>query len=227
MVDEDYELLPQKEILKLKKDISKLRGKAPPEVLEEDRTERILDTMEKLSDSIENLNDIFNSTAEDIKLEERSEDLYMKKLEPLFDKVNKLIEQNEKIAKGMVALADMVNEQKAAMEDIEQSRREKRHEEHQKTVVNPMSMPKMPPQMRQSPMPPPPPMMPMPHRAAPIPQPPMRGGMPPPPGLRPSPMPMQRSAMPPPDIDINIAPSPGERKQGGGGFLSKFIKIKK
>ncbi len=226
MGEEEYELLPQKDVLKLKKEISKLRGKAPPEVKEEEKFERVLESMGSLSESIEGLNDIFQATAEEMKIEEKNEDLYMKKLEPLFDKVDKLVEQNEKIAKGMIAIADMVNEQKARMEDMEEHKPEKHHEER-KPVMSPMSMPKIPiPQER--PMPPPPPNMPPPGPPpgprGPMPPPPSPGA--PPPGPR-GPMPPPPGAgapPPPPNMDLNIAPPPVEKK---GGFLSKFIKIKK
>jgi len=231
MSEEEYELLPQKDILKLKKEINKLRGKAPPEVKEEEKFERILESMDTLSESIEKLNDIFHATAEEMKLEEKNEDLYMKKLEPLFDKVNRLVEQNEKIAKGMIAIADMVNEQKVRLEEVEEHKHDKKREE-KRPVMNPMSMPDFS-YRQESPMPPLPPRMPPPP-PGPGPASRPRGPMPPPPGAG-MPYPSgarQRRPMPPPPepgmrsgIDLNIAPPPGEKSSGG--FLSKFIKMKK
>ena len=56
-----------------------------------------------------------------MKLEQREEEAIGKKVGPLVEKVNELMEQNKVIAEGMVAIADMVKEMKEGKKSFEKS----------------------------------------------------------------------------------------------------------
>lgn len=100
--DEDYEILPHKEILEIKKEIQKLKGTPV-----QDKS-GLGSSVSQLSSSIDSLMGLFKASAEDIKMERHDEKLLLQKIEPMIDKFNTIIEQNEKIAKGIVAVADMI-----------------------------------------------------------------------------------------------------------------------
>ena len=74
--------------------------------------EELKASMERLADSIDNLFNLFKSTAETLKIEQTDTQTVDEKINPLTDRLNQLQEQNEKIAKGIVTLADMVEELK-------------------------------------------------------------------------------------------------------------------
>ncbi|MFQ6027911.1 MAG: hypothetical protein ACE5Q6_10505, partial [Dehalococcoidia bacterium] len=72
---------------------------------------------ENLQASIDNLNkslnvmlEVFKQAAEDMKLDEHDSELVGKQIGPINEKIDTLIDQNQKIAKGIVAIADMVKE---------------------------------------------------------------------------------------------------------------------
>lgn len=107
MGDDDYEILPSKDIEDLKKQLEAYRsgpsGSARASV-------------DTLNDSIIKLINIFREASESMKFEEEEQDLIEKEIAPMADKVDKVLDQNKKIAEGIVALADMINEVKEAME---------------------------------------------------------------------------------------------------------------
>jgi uncharacterized coiled-coil DUF342 family protein len=65
---------------------------------------------EDLSKSINSLMRIFAEASEDLKIDTHDAVLVGQKLDGLIDRLDKIESQNEKIAKGIVALADMVEE---------------------------------------------------------------------------------------------------------------------
>jgi hypothetical protein len=101
MADE-YEIMPHKEILEIKKELEKMRA-SPKGSLD--------GSLNRLSDSIDSLMGLFKNASEDIKMEQHDDKLLLEKIEPLFAKLEMVIEQNEKIAKGIVAIADMIKRQ--------------------------------------------------------------------------------------------------------------------
>jgi len=109
MGDDDYEILPSKDIENLKSQLEAFRS-GP--------TSAARSSMDNLNDSINKLLNVFKEAGESLKLEEEEQDLLEKEIAPMADKVDKLLEQNKRIAEGIVALADMINEVKDAMETL-------------------------------------------------------------------------------------------------------------
>ena len=106
MVAEDsYEIMPYKEIIQLKKQIADLQEKTG-----DTSSKELLNSMAALTQSMNNMLQLFSSAAEEMKLEERAESELSQRVLPLIQKVDKLEEQNRTIAEGMVAIADMVKE---------------------------------------------------------------------------------------------------------------------
>jgi len=151
MVD-DYEIVPEKDFDSLKRDVEKIKNNPLGESTEGKDLKASID---RLNDSITNLLMLFKTASESIKAESHDTEVMSKKILPLFDRVEKLSEQNEKIAKGIVALAEMFDEFKAKQQQTPQRIEKPRP-----------SFSDAPPQMnfgmRQQPSPMPPPQMQMP-----------------------------------------------------------------
>ena len=105
--DDDYELLPHKDIIELKKELEKLKKGPTPESR---------DQMEKLTDSINNLLNLFKEASSQMHLEEQEGNLVSEKLGPIEEKLDQILDQNQKIAEGIVALADLIKEMKEEKE---------------------------------------------------------------------------------------------------------------
>jgi len=102
VADDDYELLPHEEIERLKREIDRL--KRNPQSGAESTG------VDNLNDSINSLLKVFREAAEDMKLDEHDSVMISDKIGPLSEKIDKVLEQNEKIAKGIVAIADMIED---------------------------------------------------------------------------------------------------------------------
>lgn len=105
--EEDYDLLPHEEVTRLRREVDEI--KQHPFGSSKEGKE-LLDSINRLSESMDHLTGLFQEAAEQMKLEEREAELIGKRLDPLFGRMDDLIEQNKRIAKGIIAVADMVKE---------------------------------------------------------------------------------------------------------------------
>jgi len=104
-MEDDYELMPHKDISSLKKQLEAV--KENPNVASSEGLKR---SIEKLTDSLENMLVVFEEAAEEMKLEDKETEVISQKIEPLMDKLDEVSEQNKQIAKGIVAVADMIKD---------------------------------------------------------------------------------------------------------------------
>ncbi len=102
---DDYTMIPEREFLQVKKEVEQIKKDPFAAYSEKDE---IVKAMQDLTKTLSSLNNIFEKAADELKLEERSTETIGKKLDPLFEKLDLLIDQNKKIAKGLVAVADML-----------------------------------------------------------------------------------------------------------------------
>jgi hypothetical protein len=163
MPSDEYELMPERKLSSMKKELEDFRKRAENVDVKSGLPKDTVSSLENLNTSINSLLGLFKTATEELKLEERDEALVSKQLDPIAKKIDILLDQNEKIAKAIIAIADMVKE------SGEQHNEEEKNFEEQKPRMEPPSFGAMPPSMG---MPPP------------------RSGMfPPPPGGAPEPMP--------------------------------------
>ena len=237
MAEEEYAIVSKKEFLKLRHELDKLK-KNPLEG--SPAGANLQDSIESLNKSLTGMMELFKEAGDQLKIEERDTQIVAKKLDPITDKIETLIEQNQKIAKGIIAVADMVKEKleeieakTSAPKPIAEEHHEERHElpplggapaPPPGPAPEPMSPPMPGPgPMGPEPMPPgfgAPPGQEMPSMGMPEPgmAPPMPGPGPMgPPGMEPMgpPGPEMPGPMPPPPIDR------GRKKPILGGFLAK------
>ncbi len=154
--EEEYELLPHKEIEDLKNELSKLKD------FEIAPSKKMHVSLLELNNKLDKLLTIFDDAAHEMRVEEGGLS-FAEKMRPLLEKMNKILEQNSEIASGIIALADMVKDTRSPQPMM--------HEEPEMPEPA-MAMPSMPPNLSQFQQRAPPPQgaMPMPPRnvAAPI-----------------------------------------------------------
>ena len=69
-------------------------------------------SIDALNHSVNSLMKLFKEASEELKTEKNDPEIVDKKINPVLEKIAALEEQNEKIARGIVAVADMLKEQK-------------------------------------------------------------------------------------------------------------------
>jgi len=154
MDKDDYTLISSSEVSELKQDVDYLK-KNPLGGTKAGR--QLQESIEKLNESISDLIEIFKEAHDLMKAEEKESDVIANSIAPIEHKLDELVDQNQKIAKGILAVADMV----AANQQV-----------HPMQMQRPMPTPKpMAPMVMPKPMPRP--TMEPPHIPA-------TGGMPPP-----------------------------------------------
>ena len=104
---DDFEIIPEKEISNLKKEIQKVKENP---FGDNESSGKFLKTVDNLNDSMNNMLNLFKIAADSMQNEEKEEVFLADKIKPISEKVDRLLEQNEKIAKALVAIADMIEE---------------------------------------------------------------------------------------------------------------------
>ena len=136
MAEDDYDLMPHREIVKLKKEVAELKkalvdkgankpatkGAKPKKGADIVVHKDISPSIEKLSKSMDNLLELFKIAGEEIKAEEHHrphEHLrnMSGNLGDLNAKMDTLIRHNEEIAKGILVVAEMMQEHLPAIND--------------------------------------------------------------------------------------------------------------
>ena len=113
MAEGEYELIPRKEILELKEQIEMLKEhKNIDNSVPNDLSNRDLYyAITKLQESINSLITIFKNAKAEMSKEDDTGKHIEKKLGPILSKIDELSDQNKKIAKGIIALSDLFNDQ--------------------------------------------------------------------------------------------------------------------
>lgn len=153
MADDEYALVPEKEVKRLRDDVDEIKKNPLGSYGGKD----LADNIKNLNNAISSLTELFKNAAEDLKVEERETQTIATKVEPLLEKIDMIIDQNKKIARGIVAVADMLG-------GVEE-------EEKQSFQPRPPAMPPRP-SFAPGPMPPP-----MPPAAPPAPPAPRKKGL--------------------------------------------------
>ena len=102
-IEDEYELLPHKDIVELREELRKLKS-LPPEAGSHAES-----SYEELSQRMDNLIEIFDNAEKSLKVEDGAMS-FKEKMAPFTEKLDKVLEQNSEIAEGIVALSDMVKE---------------------------------------------------------------------------------------------------------------------
>ncbi len=101
--EDEYELLPHKEIEELKRELQNLKE------FEITPSKKMQVSVLELNKKLDKLLTIFEDASHQVKVEEGGLS-FAEKMTPLLEKMNKILEQNAEIASGILAVADMVKE---------------------------------------------------------------------------------------------------------------------
>lgn len=77
-------------------------------------------SIDDLKSSLHQMIDIFRKASDEMTLEEREERMLAKQIKPIFAKIEKIEEQNETIAEGMVTIAQKTEATQKKVEELEQ-----------------------------------------------------------------------------------------------------------
>ena len=115
MAEDDYDLLPHKEIVKLRNEIKQLKKQVAGKGGLRDAKVDATPSIEKLSSSINELLELFKTAGEELKSEDHHvphENLNSMDdhLEKLNRKMDTLIMHNEEVAKGILVVAEMIKD---------------------------------------------------------------------------------------------------------------------
>jgi len=104
MADDDYDLLPHKQITELKRQMQELKSK-----VDRASPKELIDSMGAMTRSIDSLMTLFKQAADEMKYEEKEEILSGgSEHKAINEKLDKIMEQNKIIADGMVAVSDII-----------------------------------------------------------------------------------------------------------------------
>ncbi len=110
----DDTFLPNK-MDKLKEEIEMLKKKPSlerHEIYKADESDDTKEVMLSLTKSMNSLIRIFKEASNELKMDSHDAVLVSEKLDKIIDRLDKIETQNEKIAKGIIAVADMIEELK-------------------------------------------------------------------------------------------------------------------
>ena len=208
MAEEDYGVVPYKDISELKKQLEEMQDK------KEISSRDLYDAVHKLSATMSDMLEVFGAAADQLKLEEKEYDAENKKHEVIIFKLDKLIDQNKTIAEGMVAIVGLVKEKFGKEEPVFSQRESGENMFKPKSEPNAFARPQpewsQPPESmsRMQAMTPPPLMS----QQSIAPQPPDAGQLPP---MEPTPM---------LDLDLPDAPFPGDEEPRKKSLFGMFKK---
>ena len=211
MAEEDYDLVPYKDISELKRELEGMKGR------KDIPANDIYNAVQKLAQTMTDMLEVFGAATEQMKMDEREYESEVRKHEMIISKLDKLIEQNRTIAEGMVAIVEMVKERIIApakeREELFKPQKEEslfRPRPEPRPFMRPEWQPRPEPVQRTQPIMAPPPM------TATMPPP-----MPPPDfGMRLPPM----EPAPPPDLDFPEEPFQLEEEPKKKGLFGMFKK---
>jgi len=93
----------------LRDEIDLMKSRRPESKSKVPEQKDVTASMEKLTETLNNFMKTFEEATDEMKLEEKEEELFIRELKPLHEKMGIIIEQNEKIGKGIIAVANMLN----------------------------------------------------------------------------------------------------------------------
>ncbi|MBW3012976.1 hypothetical protein KY325_00375 [Candidatus Woesearchaeota archaeon] len=156
MAEDEYEILSRHELKRLRDEVKALKdgGKAD--------TSDLLKAIEELNEKLQQMIEIFDSASQDLREEDTESELVETKIDPILQRISGIEEQNQKIAEGLVAINDIVEEKLAeltetanSLKDTQEELKEKMsemHESHEEHHERFPASPRMgPPPMMQPP----------------------------------------------------------------------------
>ncbi|MCK4670804.1 MAG: hypothetical protein KAT43_06385 [Nanoarchaeota archaeon] len=112
--EEDYEIVSHRDVRKLKTELKALKEGKGADII------GLRDHLEELTERIDAMIDIFESAAAELREEDKEAEIIAKKIDPIFARLDSVDEQNKKIAHGLVAINEIVEEKLTQITDTAQ-----------------------------------------------------------------------------------------------------------
>ncbi len=109
---DDFEIMPREQIKKLREEISRLKTGTGP------ASEELIDAIKTLSMKLDSMSKIFESAEQDLLEEDKTAEIIKDKIDPILQKVTEIDDQNKKIAKGLVAINDILEEKLGELNEV-------------------------------------------------------------------------------------------------------------
>lgn len=109
---DDFEIMPREQIKKLKEEISRLKSGSVTGDSE------LLESIKDLSVKLDSMTHIFEAAETDLREEDKTAGIVKDKIDPILSKVNEIADQNQKIAKGLVSIVDILEEKLDEIKEI-------------------------------------------------------------------------------------------------------------
>ena len=116
MAEEEYELVDSDDFKNVKQDLEKIK-KNP--FITKGAGEDLKNSMDGLRDSLSQMIQIFQKASDEMTVEEKEERMIARQIKPVFAKIDKILQQNETIADGMVAVAEKAENTRKQVEQLE------------------------------------------------------------------------------------------------------------
>jgi hypothetical protein len=110
MPEDDFSIVPEEDIKKLKSEVAAIKQNP---LASSPGGQDLLSSVNNLNTTLSNMVNLFQNASESMKKEDQELDVFSKQIKPLMEKIDSIIDQNEKIAKGIVALADIVRDSRS------------------------------------------------------------------------------------------------------------------
>lgn len=108
MANDDYEFVPRESLDQLHSELNKLKKGGAEDLV--NRDEELHRSIKTLTHTLKGLIDVFHDASLEMKLEENESQVLKKRMDPIESKIDVLIEQNRKIAQGLIAITEAVQQ---------------------------------------------------------------------------------------------------------------------
>jgi len=111
-MNDDYEIISQREIRKLRE---QLKGIDSGKAVDVNTLHR---TVSELDEKLGSLLDIFSAAVDDMREEDKESEIIKDKINPIIEKLDQIDDQNKKLAQGMVAVNDLLEEKLGQITEV-------------------------------------------------------------------------------------------------------------
>lgn len=116
--EEDYDIVPHKRLIELEQKVETIKQNPFASV---PSGKELVESMRALNRNLTDLTGLFKTAGEEMQTEQHDATL-QQQLGPVMEKLDLLLDQNRKIARGIIAIADMLKEQGAKIERVSSGR---------------------------------------------------------------------------------------------------------
>lgn len=134
-MSEEYDLIPHGKLKRLEEQIDELKHPGSRRSSSGPSSTGAMDNnaMQDLSESLKTMITVFTEAKDELRIEDEEKELLSNKIDPILKKLDSLLDQNEKIAEGILSLADMIRKVEGRIDSLESNDGSSSFETHENT----------------------------------------------------------------------------------------------